>query len=89
MARQCLPQLVHHKLTDLAAYFQIDAAGAHRALNDCMMNQQCYERMGSMQGEMQMEICPKCGGELVKRSGRYGKFFGCSNYPKCRYTRNA
>lgn len=89
MARQCLPQLAHHKLTDLAAYFQIDAAGAHRALNDCMMNQQCYERMGSMQGEMQMEICPKCGGELKKRSGRYGGFFGCSNYPKCRYTRNA
>lgn len=32
--------------------------------------------------------CPKCGGELVERSGQYGKFIGCSNYPKCKFTRN-
>lgn len=31
-------------------------------------------------------ICPKCGGMLVLRNGKYGKFLGCSNYPKCRYT---
>ncbi len=31
-------------------------------------------------------ICPRCGGQLVPRSGRYGRFVGCSNYPKCRYT---
>jgi coenzyme F420-reducing hydrogenase gamma subunit len=31
-------------------------------------------------------ICPKCGGSLVKRTGRYGSFYGCSNYPKCRFT---
>jgi len=30
--------------------------------------------------------CPKCGGELVIRWGRYGKFIGCANFPKCRYT---
>lgn len=30
-------------------------------------------------------ICPRCGGQLVERSGKYGKFMGCSNYPKCRY----
>ena len=32
--------------------------------------------------------CPKCGGQLVKRKGKYGEFIGCSNYPKCRYTKN-
>ncbi len=32
------------------------------------------------------KICPKCSGLLVQRSGKYGKFFGCSNYPKCKYT---
>lgn len=31
-------------------------------------------------------ICPKCGGNLIKRHGKYGEFFGCSNYPKCRFT---
>ena len=29
--------------------------------------------------------CPQCGGRLVPRSGPYGKFMGCSNYPECRY----
>lgn len=30
--------------------------------------------------------CPRCGGQLVPRDGRYGRFYGCSNYPRCRYT---
>ncbi len=29
--------------------------------------------------------CPECGGELVRRKGRYGYFTGCANYPKCKY----
>jgi len=33
--------------------------------------------------------CPKCGGKLVLRHGRYGSFYGCSNYPKCNYTQNS
>lgn len=32
-------------------------------------------------------ICPKCGGQLVKRRGKYGSFYGCSNYPKCKFTK--
>jgi len=31
--------------------------------------------------------CPKCSGSLVERNGRYGSFIGCSNYPKCRFTK--
>ncbi len=31
-------------------------------------------------------VCPKCGGQLVKRKGNYGEFYGCNNYPKCTYT---
>ena len=30
--------------------------------------------------------CPKCGSELLLRSGRYGNFIACSAYPKCKYT---
>ena len=29
--------------------------------------------------------CPKCGGLLVKKKGKYGYFLGCSNYPSCNY----
>ncbi len=32
------------------------------------------------------QICPKCGNELKLRSGKYGKFYGCSNYPHCKFT---
>ncbi|MDQ1284446.1 MAG: topoisomerase [Patescibacteria group bacterium] len=30
--------------------------------------------------------CPECGGDLVVKFGRFGKFIACSNYPNCRYT---
>lgn len=33
-------------------------------------------------------ICPQCGGQLVLRHGKYGTFYGCSNYPKCKFTLN-
>ncbi len=29
--------------------------------------------------------CPKCGKELVLRSSVYGRFLGCSGFPKCRH----
>ncbi len=32
------------------------------------------------------EMCPECGEPLLIRRGRYGKFIGCSGFPKCRYT---
>ena len=32
-------------------------------------------------------VCPQCGGKLGEKSGRYGSFMGCSNFPKCTYTR--
>ncbi len=31
-------------------------------------------------------FCPRCGGRLVERKGAYGRFYGCSNYPKCKFT---
>lgn len=40
-----------------------------------------------------VEVCPRCGGRLVLRTARKGpragsRFYGCSNYPRCKYTRN-
>ena len=31
-------------------------------------------------------ICPRCGGTLVIRNGKNGQFYGCSGYPRCRFT---
>jgi DNA topoisomerase-1 len=31
------------------------------------------------------EKCPECGGDLVRKRGRFGEFVACGNYPKCKY----
>ncbi len=33
------------------------------------------------------EPCPKCGAKMVIRSGRFGKFLACPNYPECKSTK--
>jgi DNA topoisomerase-1 len=30
--------------------------------------------------------CPKCEAPLIIRLGKYGQFYACSKFPKCRYT---
>jgi DNA topoisomerase-1 len=30
------------------------------------------------------EPCPKCGGEMELKASRFGKFWACKNYPKCK-----
>lgn len=95
LAKSCLPRLPRHRLTDIAAYFKIDIKGAHRALNDCNINLQCYEQLGCLllanpggTAEQPVSSCPKCGGILMKRKGKFGEFWGCGNFPQCRYTKN-
>lgn len=44
------------------------------------------EKIADNRNKVGNGICPKCGGMLLKRKGKYGFFTGCSNYPKCRYT---
>jgi len=33
-------------------------------------------------------ICPKCGSEMLLKKGKYGSFYGCYKYPKCKFTKN-
>lgn len=42
--------------------------------------------MSMVTKEVAPTICPRCEGQLTMKAGRYGKFYGCSNYPECRYT---
>jgi hypothetical protein len=35
-----------------------------------------------------VEKCTRCGGNLVEKNGKFGPFMGCSNYPKCEFTKN-
>ena len=91
LARNCLPQLSHHTLVDLAKYYNISSVGAHRALNDCRMNQQVFECLAKELTPQKLKlsggrICARCKSPMKKRNGRYGEFWGCSSYPQCRYT---
>lgn len=45
-----------------------------------------YEKMEKKELEKTGEKCPDCGNDLVYRTGRFGKFISCSNYPECKYT---
>jgi len=38
-------------------------------------------------GDLENEPCPECGGKLTLKSGRFGPFIACTNYPECRYTK--
>ncbi|MBI3941480.1 MAG: type I DNA topoisomerase [Chloroflexi bacterium] len=41
----------------------------------------------TIQDEPLGEPCPACGEPLVIKTGRFGKFIGCRNFPTCRYAR--
>jgi predicted RNA-binding Zn-ribbon protein involved in translation (DUF1610 family) len=31
--------------------------------------------------------CPQCGGDLIMRNGKFGKFLGCTSFPRCKFSR--
>lgn len=49
IARKYLPQLKHHRLSDLAEYFKFDQICEHRAEADAITTAKCFERFRSMQ----------------------------------------
>lgn len=51
-----------------------------------------HDSTGDVSG-LRQKTCPRCGGALVVRTAKRGyyagnRFYGCSNYPACRYTQN-
>lgn len=40
-----------------------------------------------VQEEESQENCPQCGAPMVIKTGRYGKFLACRNYPTCQTTK--
>jgi len=39
-----------------------------------------------IEDEMTDKICPKDGGQIVIKRGKFGKFYACTNFPNCDYT---
>lgn len=55
--------------------------------NNPAVKQKAEEQIVKLRGKYNSSVCPECGGRLRERSGPYGCFMGCSNYPSCRYNR--
>ena len=47
--------------------------------------EKAFKEMEKKEPEKTGDICPNCGSDLVVRSGKYGEFIACSNYPTCKY----
>lgn len=95
MAKMVFPDWKHRRLSDLAEYYGISTAGAHRALADCKMNQKVFELLGkelsgagTLGVKSAVKLCTDCGMPMKKRTGKYGEFWGCTGYPRCRHTEN-
>ena len=72
-------QLIDYRSSiELAAIDDKDIAKSHKANVRQNLNQRTQAIANG--------LCPRCGGHLVKRNGRCGSFYGCSNYPNCKFT---
>ncbi len=49
--------------------------------------EKAFKEMEKKAPEKTGETCPECGSDLVVRSGKYGEFIACSNYPTCKYVK--
>ncbi len=47
--------------------------------------EKAYDTMEKLEPEKTGEVCPECGGDVVIRNGRFGKFKSCINYPTCKW----
>ncbi|MFC1890745.1 topoisomerase DNA-binding C4 zinc finger domain-containing protein, partial [Thermodesulfobacteriota bacterium] len=71
------------------------ATGEGRICNDCKNKKksQAKKKAARKRVQTRSEVekssleCPRCNSPMVLKKGRYGKFYGCSTYPKCRGTR--
>ncbi len=65
-------------LRDFYAHFKVQLEDAEKTLGS--------ERVELPKVETGI-ICEKCGAVMVEKTGRYGKFAACPNYPRCRNTK--
>lgn len=68
------------------AYETLSAANIDSKDNQKQHVRHVREQISKREETIAKGRCPRCGGELVLREGTYGPFYGCSNYPRCKFT---
>ena len=49
------------------------------------IEQEHIKNINQQQAQIEANICPRCGGKLIERKGKFGTFYGCYNYPNCKF----
>ena len=62
------------------------AAGKGRNRQEMCLDPNCGKDTTKKHDHEVVGKCPKCGKDLLKRSGRFGDFVGCKGFPKCKFT---
>ena len=89
-------------LSELKSYLKRFDNGVHLSIEEMdkvynmlenaasdITNREHVQNIRKTQKELEQNICPRCGGTLVLRKGQSGAFYGCSNYPKCKFTKKS
>lgn len=58
----------------------------YRGFEDSLEKAKSTVKPTSVPTEESDVVCEKCGSRMVYKSGRFGKFLACPNYPTCRNT---
>lgn len=77
------------KATDLLKNFEYEIKWVPREKNRQAddLSKEPLIKVGIIKAEIDKEKCPRCDGFLVERTGKFGVFYGCSNYPRCNFTK--
>jgi very-short-patch-repair endonuclease len=67
------------------------ASGVGRVCRDCKGKKTITKSPKAKKASSVMtgQPCPRCGRKMMLRNGRFGKFYGCSGFPYCKYTQDA
>ena len=52
------------------------------------MKNKAVKNIRTKKADVENNMCPRCHLPLVIREGKNGKFYGCPNFPDCKYTKN-
>lgn len=56
--------------------------------NKIKTTRQHIENIKEKEKKINKNVCPYCDKELVIRTGKYGDFYACVNYPECKFTKS-
>jgi DNA topoisomerase I len=68
-------------------WFLACSAYDKKVKGSCTFTKEKPDKELSIDEDVEDEICEECGQPMVLRRGRFGQFWACTSYPKCRMVR--